>query len=152
MPITGNNNAMNFTDASYHTVRNTTDNYKSSENNTTSLSCSFISSSPVITSTTTTTTTTTTSTANTTPSPIPASPPAALMRSIACSTVSPTTTVQSNINYPSMDRDQLPVQLSDSLGRIPVINVRCNCCVNFIVMYSLFFCVFSLLLSTSLTS
>ncbi|CAH8653346.1 unnamed protein product [Schistosoma curassoni] len=41
-----------------------------------------------------------------------------------CSTVSPTTTVQSNINYPSMDRDQLPVQLSDSLGRIPVINPR----------------------------
>ncbi|CAH8654482.1 unnamed protein product [Schistosoma margrebowiei] len=41
-----------------------------------------------------------------------------------CSTVSPTTTVQSNINYPSMDRDQLSVQLSDSLRRIPVINHR----------------------------
>ncbi|CAH8677530.1 unnamed protein product [Schistosoma rodhaini] len=42
----------------------------------------------------------------------------------ACSTVSPTSTIQSNINYSSMDRDQLPVQLSDSLRRIPVNNHR----------------------------
>ncbi|CAH8580376.1 unnamed protein product [Schistosoma turkestanicum] len=52
----------------------------------------------------------------TTPLYIPSSPPpATTMRPIAFSTVSPTTTIQSNINYSSMHRNQLPVQLSESL-------------------------------------